>query len=150
MSSCIEEFKSQAQLEDRLATICQLLKIRYKNEAPSEVIEQLALMPSNKMLRLLLTQSLEELLTNLEKNSIGVEESTLKYDLFKVIGPLEQYYIQKKGEQEALEALAKLRFGSIDSVIESAIAYLLQTPAHNSVRVLYTSTREELAALIEL
>ncbi len=149
MSSYIEEFKSQAQLEDRLAVIRQLLKIRYEteNEAPSEVINQLAEMPSNKMLRLLLTQSWEELLVNLEENSMGVDSSTFKYDLFRIIGPIEQYYLQKEGEKETLEALAKLRFGEIDSTVKSAIAYLLQTPAKNSVYVLYTSTREELAAL---
>ncbi|NJR61993.1 MAG: hypothetical protein HC769_26090 [Cyanobacteria bacterium CRU_2_1] len=148
MSSYIEEFESQAKLEDRRAVVRQLLKIRYEteNEIQAEVVDQLAEMPSNKMLRLLLTHSWEELLAGLEETSVCIDSSTLEHDLFKIIGPLEEYYIQKQGEKEALEALAKLRFGAIDETVKSAIAYLLQTPTKNSVQILYTLSREELEA----
>ena len=148
MSSYIEEFESQAKLEDRRAVVRQLLKMRYKtaNEVPAEVVEQLAEMPSNKMLRLLLNHSWEELLVGLEETSVRIDSSTLEHDLFKIIGSIEEYYIQKQGEKEALEALAELRFGEIDETVKSAIVYLLQTPAKNSVHVLYTLSREELEA----
>lgn len=148
MSSYIEEFEFQAKLEDRRAIVRQLLKMRYKteNEAPAEVVELLAEMLSNKMLRLLLTHSWEELLVGLEETSVRIDSSTLEHDLFKIIGSIEEYYIQKQGEKEALEALAELRFGAIDETVKSAIAYLLQTPAKNSVHVLYTLSREELEA----
>ncbi|MBF2029759.1 MAG: hypothetical protein IGS48_23885 [Oscillatoriales cyanobacterium C42_A2020_001] len=146
MSSYIEEFASQAKLEDRQAVVRQLLKIRYetRNEVSAEVIEKLAEMSSNKMLRLLLTHSWEGLLTSLEENSVGMNSSTLEHDLFRIIGPIEQYYLEKQGEKEALEALAELRFGEIDETVRSAIAYLLQNPAKNSVQILYTLSREEL------
>jgi hypothetical protein len=77
--------------------------MRYKteNEVPAEVVEQLAEMPSNKMLRLLLTHSWEELLVGLEETSVRIDSSTLEHDLFKIIGSIEEYYIQKQGEKEA-------------------------------------------------
>jgi len=148
MSSYIEGFEFQAKLEDRRAVVRQLLNIRYEteNEVQAEVVDQLAEIPSNKMLRLLLNHSWEELLAGLKEASMCIDSSTLEYDLFKIIGSIEEYYIQKRGEKEALEALAKLRFGEIDETVRSAIAYLLQTPAKNSIHALYTLTREELAA----
>jgi hypothetical protein len=148
MPSYIENFECQAKQEDRRAVIRQLLKIRYApgDEVPSEVIDQLAEIPSNEMLRLLLTESWEGLLASLENSSIGVDASDLQKDLFRINGPIERYYLQKQGEKEALEALAKLRFGEIDETVKSAIAYLLQTPAKNSIHALYTLTRAELVA----
>jgi hypothetical protein len=145
MPSYIEEFKHLAKLEDRRSVLRQLLVLRYgtSDEVLSEAIDLMAEMPSNEVLHLLLTRSQEELLTGLEN---GVNPSTLKKDLFKIIGPVEEYYIQKQGEKEALEALAKLRFGEIDETLRSAIAYLLQTPAKNSIHALYTLTRAELVA----
>jgi hypothetical protein len=126
MSSHTEEFESQAKLEDRRAIIYQLLRTRYEtgDGVSTEVIDQLAEMPSNKMLRLLLTRSWEELLAGLEETSVCIDSSTLEHDLFKIIGPIEEYYIQKQGEKEALEALAKLRFGEIDETVKSAIAVM--------------------------
>ena len=146
MPSYIENSECQAKQEDRRAVIHQLLKIRYEpvDEVPSDVIDYLAKISSNEMLRLLLTQSWEGLLA-MKKSSIGIDTSALQKDLFRISGPIEQYYLQKQGEKEALEALAKLRFGEIDETLRSAIVYLLQTPAKNSVQVLYTLTREELA-----
>jgi hypothetical protein len=51
-----------------------LLKIRYEpvDEVPSDVIDYLAKISSNEMLRLLLTQSWEGLLA-MKKSSIGID-----------------------------------------------------------------------------
>lgn len=146
MPSYIENFECQAKQEDRRAVFRQLLKLRYEpgNEVPSDVIDQLAKISSNEMLRLLLTQSWEGLLASLEKSSIGVDTSDLQKDLFRISAPIERYYLQKQGEKEALEALAKLRFGEMDETLKSAIVHLLQTRAKNSVQIWYMLSREEL------
>jgi hypothetical protein len=80
MPSYIENFECQAKEEDRRAVICQLLKIRYApgDKVPSNVIDQLAEIPSNEMLRLLLTESWEGLLASLEESSSGVEPQICK------------------------------------------------------------------------
>lgn len=148
MTSPTETFESQVILEDRRAVVRQLLSIRYEtgDGVSPALIEKLAQMPSNQMLRLLLTHSCKELLENLEQELEDVNSSTFKQDLFKVIGPIEQYYLKKQGEREALEALAKFRFGEINHTIRAAITYLLQTSAKNAVQVLSTLSREELEA----
>lgn len=77
MPSYIEEFKHLAKLEDQRSVVRQLLMLRYGtlDEVLSEAIDLMTEMPSNEVLRLLLTCSREELLTGLEN---GVNPSTLK------------------------------------------------------------------------
>ncbi|NJR61013.1 MAG: hypothetical protein HC769_20595 [Cyanobacteria bacterium CRU_2_1] len=95
-------------------------------------------------LAVLRTRQITSLLASLEKSSIGVDTSDLQKDLFRISASIEQYYLQKQGEKEALEALAKLRFGEMDETLKSAIVHLLQTRAKNSVQIWYMLSREEL------
>lgn len=142
-----EDFAQLAKTEDQKAVIRQLLIIRYESldEALLQVVAQLAEMPSNEMLRLLLTCSREQLLMAVKQSTIHDQHHPK--DLFNVTGPLQEYYLKKQSEREALEALARLKFGEIDEVIASAIEVLLQSPMQVSIQSLYISTYEALAHL---
>jgi hypothetical protein len=148
MESPIDEFVEMAQLEDQKAVVRQLLKIRFgeMDKAMENIVDSLAEMPSNEMLRSLLTMTRDEILAFCEGLEVeGDRPSNLK-DIFTVMGPIQKYYLQKEGEREALKSLAKLRFGELDEEICGAIDFLLQSPANISIQVLYTATRDEFRA----
>ncbi len=99
----IDEFVKDVTLFDRQATIRQILDIRYgKLDDRQALSEQLAEMPSNEMLRLLLTCTPEELAQTLANPTADLSENHHPTDLFTVSGPLEGYYRDKEVERRAL------------------------------------------------
>jgi hypothetical protein len=141
----IQSFVAAAKLEDRKAVVRQLLTIRYEtlDELLQSIVESLAQLPSNAILRLILCRTYSELLASLESQT---EIEAPDTDLFQVIGPIEKYYLKKEAEQKAMETLAELKYGEIDHGVDCAIAILLQSPIELSMKRLYSLSREELIA----
>jgi hypothetical protein len=141
----IDDYVREISLFDRQATIAQILSLRYGElENQKQIVEVLAKMPSNEMLRLVLTCSPEEMAQILVNSPEDITENHHPKDLFTVSGPIEGYYRDKKIEQKALELLAEFRFGEVNKPVKSSIKYLLQAPLHISMRKVYSLTRSEL------
>jgi hypothetical protein len=134
----IDDYVREMSLFDRQATIGQILSLRYGElDNQERIVEVLAQMPSNEMLRMVLTKSAEEMAQILVNPPENIAENHHPKDLFEVLGPIEGYYRDKEIEQEALELLAELRFGEVDQSIKSSIEYLLQSPLNISMRKIY-------------
>jgi hypothetical protein len=141
----IDDYVTEMSLFDRQATIGQILSLHYGElDNQEQIVEVLAKMPSNEMLRLVLTKSPEEMAQILVNPPENIAENHHPKDLFAVSGPIEGYYHDKQIEQEALELLAELRFGEVDKFIRSSIKYLLQSPLNISMRKIYSLERSEL------
>jgi hypothetical protein len=134
----IDDYVREISLFDRQATISQIIALRYGElDNQEKIVEVLAEMPSNEMLRLVLTKSPEEMVQISINPPEDISENHHPTDLFTVSGPIEEYYRDKKIEQEVLELLATLRLGGIDESIKSSIKYLLQSPLNISMRKIY-------------
>jgi hypothetical protein len=141
----IDDYVREISLFDRQATIGQILSLRYGElDNQEQIVEVLAKMPSNEMLRLVLTKSAEEMAQILVNPPKNIAENHHPKDLFAVSGPIEGYYHDKEIEQKALELLAELRFGEVDESIKSSIEYSLQSPLNISMRKIYGLKRSEL------
>jgi hypothetical protein len=141
----IDDYIREMSLFDRQATIGQILSLRYGElDNQEQIVEVLAKMPSNEMLRLVLTKSPEEIAQILVSPPEDIAENHHPKDLFTVSGPIEGYYRDKKIEQESLELLAELRFGEVDTSVKSSIKYLLQSPLNISMSKIYSLKRSEL------